>query len=539
MMRARCIASILVAVLAGAICTGCSKGGGVRSGDTLVLASPEEPQSLNPLLLEGPIAGMVGSLVFSYLVTDGPNGDPVPDVATEVPTIANGGISSDGLHVTYHLRHDVYWQDGVKLTARDCVFTYRAIVNPNNLIPTRYGFDDIASITAPDDYTLELTLKSPTRSSVRSFLALDGNYAIVPEHLLAKYPSINRIDFNTHPIGSGPYRVVEWMRGDHLLLQANPRYFRGAPAIEHLRIDFIPDFTTILNQLRTGEIDAAFEVDPALYQEARTIPGTRVVLTPVTGMGAIVMNAQDGPTSDLRVREAIASALNAPAIVAKASHGAYLARNGRIALLRLPASADAQSPPYDPAHARALLAAAGWRIAPGGIRMKNGAALRLTLVSTPAEPMSNAVTVLVQAELRAIGIDVAIRSYAAALYKAPAAAGGPVFGGHYSLAYLLITTGGDGDLSFLYDCTQRPPVGFDISRICDPRIDALVDAAGRLYDPAAVQRDNRRLESLLEEDIPEIVLYQPRRVSVLTTRLEGYSPSPVVPYTRSWQWTLR
>jgi peptide/nickel transport system substrate-binding protein len=441
--------------------------------------------------------------------------------------------------VTYHLRHDVYWQDGVKLTARDCVFTYRAILNPRNLIPTRYGFDDVTSISAPNDYTLELTLKRPVRSAVGSFLALDGNYAIVPEHLLAKYSSINRVDFNTHPIGSGPYRVVEWMRGDHLLLQANPRYFRGAPSIERLRIDFIPDFTTILNQLRTGEVNGAFDVDPALYQEARAIPGMRVVLTPITGMGAIVLNTQDGPTSDPLVREAIGSALNAPSIVAKASHGAYLARNGRMALLQLPASADAQSPPYDPARSRVLLDAAGWRVGPSGTRTKNGEPLRLTLVSTPAEPMSDAITVLVQAELRAIGVDVSIRSYAAALYKAPAAAGGPVFGGHFSLAYLLITTGGDGDLSFLYDCTQRPPVGFDISRICDPRIDAIADAASNLYDPAAVQRENRRLESLLEQDIPEIILYQPQRVSVFTTRLEGYSPSPVVPYTRSWEWTLR
>ncbi|MBV8580596.1 MAG: peptide ABC transporter substrate-binding protein, partial [Candidatus Eremiobacteraeota bacterium] len=120
------------AVLALALAaTGCSGGAGAgsaaRAGEgTLVVGELAEPVSLNPLMLEGTTSGMIGSILYSFLLTNDANGNLAPDVATEVPTLANGGISRDGLRVTYHLRQNVRWHDGVPLTARDCVFTYRA-----------------------------------------------------------------------------------------------------------------------------------------------------------------------------------------------------------------------------------------------------------------------------------------------------------------------------------------------------------------------------------------------------------------------------
>jgi ABC-type transport system substrate-binding protein len=250
------------------------------------------------------------------------------------------------------------------------------------------------------------------------------------------------------------------------------------------------------------------------------------------------MNTQKGPTADPRVRAAVARAINSAFIVDRASHGAYLAANGRAVSLHI-ASHGHQDPSYDPAQARVLLDAAGWHAGPDGIRRKNGQRLALTLTTSPEQPMSSAVTALVQAELRSVGIDVAVRSYASALYKAPASAGGPIFAGNFSFAYLLITVSSDGDLAFLYLCPERPPVGFDLSRLCDPRVDRVASAGEQTYDPATVQRDNTQLEQLLEADAPEVILYQPQRVQVFTARLHGFEPSPVTPYTNAWRWTLR
>ena len=108
-----------------------------------------EPRSLDPLYLEGIFAYEISAFGFSYLTNYDANGAIVPDVAREVPTIANGGISADRERITYRLRHGVRWQDGVPLTSRDVVFTYRAVMNPRNAIPSRYGFDRISSVSAP------------------------------------------------------------------------------------------------------------------------------------------------------------------------------------------------------------------------------------------------------------------------------------------------------------------------------------------------------------------------------------------------------
>jgi peptide/nickel transport system substrate-binding protein len=531
----RTLSCVLAAALLVAA-TGCSRESAGSSRDTLVIAVAAEPATLNSLLLEGPTDAMVGSLIYSYLVTDGPNGKPVPDVAKVIPTLANGGISHDGLRIVYRLRHDVRWQDGVKLTAQDCVFTYHAILNPHSAIPSRYGYEGIVkSVTALDDYTLELTLTHPLRSAVSGFLALDGNYPIMPKHLLERYPSLDRLQYNIHPVGSGPFRVVDWVHGDHLTLAANPLYFRGAPHIASVRIDFVPNSMTMLNELRTGEIEAAFDVDPSLYQEARGIPGSKLVLTPITGMGSIVFNTEQGPTADQRVRQAIASGIDNALVVERSSHGVFLPRSGRRAVLGL-AAGETQVPPFNPARARALLDAAGWRTGADGVRVKDGRPLTLTLITSPAEPMSSTIVTMVQAQLRSLGVDARIRMYAPAMYKAPAPAGGPIFSSRFSMAYLLITVGGDGDLAFLYECTQRPPSGFDISRVCDRRIDAAANAGEASFDPAVVSAANAKLENALEQDVPEIVLYQPQRVSLFKEDLRGFSPSTVSPYTGSWRW---
>jgi peptide/nickel transport system substrate-binding protein len=481
---------------------------------------------------------MVGQLIYSFLVTDGPNGDNVPDVATSVPTRANGGISRDGLRIVYHLRRNVKWQDGAPLTARDCVFTYGAIMNPNNAIPSHFGYEDITTVRALGPYTLEVTLRRPSRDVVDNFLALDGNYPIMPEHLLARYPSINQIDYNELPVGSGPYRVVNWVHGDHLSLVANRNYFRGAPHIRNIVVEFIPDSSTMLDELRTGEIDAAFSIDPELLAEARSIPTMQVVLTPVTGMGLLVMNAAQGPTSNLRVREAIASAVDDKLIVGKVLRGAFLARNARRVYLKLPAGSE-QTPPYDPQRARTLLDEAGWHEGPGGVRVRDGRHLVLPFVTSPVEPMSSAITAVLQAELRAVGIATTIHTYASALYMVPGAAGGPVFGGRFSIAYLQIFGEDDADLQFMYQCSEVPPKGFDISRICDPQLDRYLEAGSVAATPHEIELDNALVERELDKDVPDAVLYQQRTISVFTKRLHGFDPSPVTPYSDVWRWSLR
>ncbi len=121
------------------------------------------------------------------------------------------------------------------LSARDVVFTYKSATNPANALPAQSGYDAIASVSAPSRYVVSVTLKRPYAPIVATFFGGDGR-PILPAHLLEKYANLNAVPFNTAPIGSGPYRVASWKRGDRLELVANDRYFAGTPKIAHLSI---------------------------------------------------------------------------------------------------------------------------------------------------------------------------------------------------------------------------------------------------------------------------------------------------------------
>jgi peptide/nickel transport system substrate-binding protein len=135
-------------------------GNGVPAS-RLVIAVPQEPPSLNTLLTEGPSSTMLDPLVYSFLLTFDDRGNLAPDLAAEVPSARNGGISADGRTITYRLRKNVVWQDGVPLTARDVVFTQHAIMNPSNNVFSRYGFERVLSIAAPDPYTVRIRFRTP------------------------------------------------------------------------------------------------------------------------------------------------------------------------------------------------------------------------------------------------------------------------------------------------------------------------------------------------------------------------------------------
>ena len=161
------------------------------------------PPSLKPLYLQGRDAEDVGALGYSGLTTYDRRGAIVADVATVVPTMANGGISRDGKRIVFHLRRDITWQDGYPLTARDVVFSYRANTNPSNATPSQSFDTGIARVWAPDSYTVVVELARPQAAFVTSFFGGDGG-AILPAHLLAAYPNLNHVAFNGAPMDRVP-----------------------------------------------------------------------------------------------------------------------------------------------------------------------------------------------------------------------------------------------------------------------------------------------------------------------------------------------
>ena len=532
------IARVLGVPLIAALLAACTHAGSVGgAGNTLTVAQVEEPQSLNPLRLSGFVSGELNGLLFSYLTTYDTKGGLMPQVAREVPSLSNGGISHDGLQVTYNLRHDVRWQDGAPLTARDVVFTYNAIVNPRNDAISRFGYENIRSVEAIEPYTVRVSLKRPQAAIVPFFLGGDSNYPILPAHLLARYRRLDEAPFNTQPVGSGPYRVVEWQHGDHMTLDANPRYFLGKPGIGRIVIKFVPDAQTITNELHTGEADTEFFADVSHLGELQKIAGHHLVETPTTAFGSLILNTQDPILRDSTVRRALALAIDRNAIARKILKGVADPDSGMRGLFTWAYDPSVGNVPYDPGVAADLLQRAGWRSGPEGVRMKDGKALRLVLLSESGDASRNAIATQIAAYAAKIGMRLSIREITPDLMNSPE---GPFHQGRYQIAQLPIESTDDPGASWLLGCNQFPPNGFNDMRYCDPRIQRLLDDGANTTDRNRRAHDYGEVQRLLLHGVPIIFLYQTTEVDVVPDWLANYRPSMYTgQFTFAYQWARR
>lgn len=517
-VRRLCTVAFLAALAA------CSRPG--SSGDTVTVVQQREPMSLNAALENGASSTEWGMLLFNYLIKFDDRGRLVGDVATAVPTRANGGVSADGKTIVYHLRSDVKFADGTPLTARDCVYSIEAVLNPRNNVQTRYGYDRVARATAPNDTTLVLHLREPFAPIFTLVLAPQG-FPILPAHLLAKLPDFNHAAFNERPIGGGPYVVRRWIHGDRVALDANPYYFRGRAAIPHLLVRFVAEPNTSINQLRTGEADVFFnDEDTGNVPILASLPNVRVLRTPVNAVGALIYNTQDPVTSDPRVRRAITQALDVPGLVAKTYRGAVDARDAGRGLFEWAyAPAYPLTAPHDTAAANRLLDDAGWRTGADGIRTKNGTPLSVQLVIQAKTPGDEILGSTIQQEARAIGAEVTLKAFNVTQFVAPAQSGGPVYGGKFQIALYPFVNGDDPDTTDQFACRNVPPHGYNKSRYCDPALDALLARARGTYDEPVRARIYEQIQARLSRALPIVLLYQRREVDTVSTRIAGASGS--------------
>ncbi len=521
-VRTRAAVALTVALLAG--CARPASHG--ASATTLVVAQQREPPSLNPALDNGTSSTQWGELLFQYLVKYDDRGRLIGDAAVDVPTLANGGISRDGLTITYRLRRGLRFADGAPLTARDCVYSIDAINDPRNNPQTRFGYEVVRRAEARDATTLVLHLRRPFAPLIVAVLAPQG-FPILPAHLLARLHDFNRIPFDAMPVGSGPYVVTSWLRGDRVEMRANPYYARGRPAIEHLVVRFVPDPNTALNLLRTGEAGGYFsDLDYGNYPLLRAIPGVRVTRTPSNAVGALIFNTRDPITGDARVRRALASALDVPAIVDKTYRGAIDPRDAGRGLFIW--AYDPHAYPdvrYDPAASRALLDAAGWRPGAGGVRRKDGRALELLLIIQAATPGDAIIGNAIAQYAKAVGAVVTLKAYNVTQFVAPAGQGGPVYGGKFQMALYPFVNGDDPDTTDQFSCATVPPRGYNKSRFCDPRADALLAEGQRTYDVARRKAVYARLQRILHDEMPIALLYQRPEIDTFADDVRGATTS--------------
>ena len=532
-------------VTAALVLAACTKTGGVGSGTTaggqagsqknayttphvLRIGDTQDFDNLNPHLATTLILGDLSELTEAYLVRYGHDNRPVPELATIVPTQANGGVSKDGLTITWHLRRGVKWSDGAPFDGDDVVFSTNAVNNPANNEVGRDGWDLITKIDEPDKFTVIYHLKKPYSGYLPSFFGSAGaNPCVLPKHVLGNLPNINQAPYNSKPIGIGPFRYVEWIRGDHITLEANPYYWRGQPKIKKVIYKIIPDRNTLLTQLQTGEVDMWNYVPPAYYDRVHALSNVATFRGPSFLYSHITFNTSHPALHEKVVRQALRLATDRKLLRDKINHGIGILQESMVT----PASPFAvQEPPipYDVAKANQMLDQAGWKRGSDGVRAKNGVRLALDYATAAGAPDVDARIEQIRTMWQQIGVAITPKHYNSGLYFQ--VTGGIVYGGKFDATGFSWQLTPDADLNPQTSCSLFPPAGQNLSRFCDPKLEPLLQQEKTAYKEAARKAIIAKAMPIIIDDDAFMVLYILEDVHAYNSDLTGWHPNNTTPY---------
>ncbi|MFB3738334.1 MAG: ABC transporter substrate-binding protein [Candidatus Velamenicoccus archaeovorus] len=486
---------------------------------TLIVASTNDIETVNPLrAIETPeyeVMGLEYDLLFNFSKE---NLQAVPGLATEIPTKENGGLSEDGLTWTIKIRDDAMWSDGQPLTAHDIAFTYNLILDNNFSNFTGY-LPYVDSITAPDDTTLVWKTTKPTLSPI-----IPPWIYILPEHVWSQFKTkedIRSFEDFPDPVTSGPFRMVEWNKGEDWTLEANKDYWGGTPTIDEVIFKVYKNAETMVQDLKQGAIDFAENIPADLFPSVQDQPGITANVGSAFQYDQMSFNMCDAsdPNAapyckknpgtgnpallDLNVRKAIAMAVDKQALVDRVLQGYGTVGSTMV----VPGAAFWHWEPTDPIAfdipgANALLDQAGYEDTDGnGIRNdpKTGDDLKFRFILRSDSPSTTAMGKLIVGWVKQIGIQLSPVSYT----------DGKLIDAWYANDYDMYIWGWgpDPDPDFILSTYTADQCGA-WSDTCwsDPTYNQLYEAQRTATDPDQRKQIIDQMQQLFYEQIPEVVL---------------------------------
>ena len=543
----RTVALVFLVAFVAATLTACTRLGPQRSAGSagnestisgvLRIVDTRQPDNLNPLLSFGQVATDLSMFWAAYLYRWSDRGELVPELATEVPTQTNGGISKDGLTLIYHLRKSVRWQDGAPFSADDVIFTWQQVMNPRNNVQSRMGYDAISSIERVDGATIKIHLRRPFSPFVDTFFTMaDATYCILPKHLLSSFADINRAPYNNLPIGTGPFQIVEHQKNAEIRMVANPAYWRGPPHLREIIFRIVPDDNTILTQFRAHEADFRMLAPIAQAVTLEKSPEAKVYQIPFTSFEYLGFNTEHGPLHDVRVRQALRYATNIDKLAMALAHGRVIRAGADQPPFLWAFNSHVKTYHYNPVLAAQMLDEAGWTLGADGFRYRDGQRFELLLVSAIGSALGSAVDLVVQHDWKQVGVQVDIKRYPTDLLGS---SDGIYRTGRFDVFFDSWSNGIDPDDSQIFMCSQRPPSGSNYFRFCDPRLDAAENVALHSYGLTQRKRAYDEIQAILAELQPIIVLWFDVRQDIANSDLRGYKPAhAVTTFWNPWEWSI-
>jgi peptide/nickel transport system substrate-binding protein len=467
-----------------------------KTGGTLIIIHWGDPKSFNPdSQVDDALYGMAPA-IFNKLVTLDVNYNVIPDLAESWEVAPNGST------FIFHLVRNATWHDGYPFTSADVKWTFEAIKRYKGIAYSLLNMDNLVSIDTPDNYTVIFRYSKPFPPFI-SFLAWYGTF-VLPEHIYNKTiykdwmdPSIPAL---TKPVGTGPFRFVEYVKGDHVTFEANPNYFKGRPCIDRLIYKIVPDPTAALQSFLAGEGDVLNNRPPTTeIPRINSTPGVIVQMRPVPSRWYMAFNLLNPILADVKMRFAIAYAINRTELVVKAENGyGYPAEGMYTPAIQWAYNPNAKLPPYDPDKANQLLDELGYKRGPDGYRyLPNGTRLTLRLdIFTGAE--SEAIATLIKEQLKNIGIDVKIEEYEIAAWEDKV-----VKKRDFDLAILDGFQGPDPD-----NMRSRfgPGAYLNMANYSNPEFGKLLNEAATEPDPQKRKELYWKAQEIMAQDLPYLPL---------------------------------
>ena len=511
--------------------TGCGGSGSDESGSSIIIGQSSEVANLNPMIQPRTPDSNVQCLIFDYLVIPDENLNYVGDLAE------SWDISDDGTVYTFHLQEGVKWHDGEDFNADDVVFTLTALASPEytggneGRVMSIVGAseyqagtaDSVEGIKKIDDYTVEITLASPNAAFLSNMYV-----AMLPEHILGEESPADwgNDDFNRAPIGTGKYKFVEWEAGQYISLERNDEYFGTMPSIENVVVQFGAD-TTLVAALLNGEIDVLYNLPATEIENVEAVDGVGVYNYEMMSVYYIGLNQLDPDLSDLRVRQALAYALDKQTIVDTVYGETATVANDIFPDNHWSHNPDVTVYEYNPEKAMALLEEAGYTMNDStGYYEKDGETLHLTYdMSTSTD--GRQVAALIQQSWKAIGVEMEVieQDFATLAYSKllPNNATEETTAESFQCYTLGFGVEADPEEYNAYLSTSTGAGSWNFIHYSNPQVDELFQQQLLETDPDARADCFHQIAQIISDDVPWIPLYNKATSTGLSDRVQNFT----------------
>jgi len=470
--------------------------------------------------------------------------NPVPVLVTEIPDLENGGLSADGRTITLNLRDDIVWSDGQPITSADFLFTHEMTVNPSNIVNTTYPYNQIETISAPDERTVVMTFEEP----FVPWLATLWTY-VLPQHVLQPvFEAEGTLDgaaWNLAPtVGGGPYVFAEWESGSFARFVRNDNYFGPRPNIDEIFFRFVPDDASQTAALRTGDGDLGtfIPLSDVPILEAEGVNVIAVVSGYDEGWYIYFGEEAHPALADVRVRQAIALcfdrfSINENLLLGITEPAVTFWDNTPFA------NPELEAWPYDPAEGNALLEAAGWVDSNGdGVRDKDGVELILKH-GTTTRAIRQDTQAVAQQQLAECGIRLETIGYSADVFFQSYGGGGPTPTGQLDIAQWSASEAFPDPDSSRWLCAEIPsdefPDGNNDQKICDEELDALFRRQATQIDFDERQQTLHEIGRIMYENIYWLGVWQDLDTWAVSERLTNVNISGATPFYSIAQWDVK